>query len=111
MKNIASADTMQPPSIKGILLPSLVHVLSLDIPTMGCTIKPATGAANQNKLRLCGSAPIAERILLVFAFCKEYPICTPKNPKLIFQIFQKLKTGLELFELDEKLFARAIAID
>ena len=71
IKNIASADTIQPPSINGILLPSLVHVLSLDIPTIGCTIKPATGAANQNKLRLCGSAPIAERILLVFAFCKE----------------------------------------
>jgi len=51
MKNMANAETKEPPKIKGILLPMRVQVLSLDIPTMGCTINPARGAANQNKLK------------------------------------------------------------
>jgi hypothetical protein len=111
MKNMAAADTIAPPRIKGTRLPSLVQVLSLLRPTMGCTIRPAIGAASQKRLRSWGSAPMAERILLVLAFCREYPICTPKKPKLIFQICQKLRRGFCAPPFDFAEFgAKAIAI-
>ena len=49
IKNIAIAETIAPPRINGIRRPNFVHVRSLDIPIIGCTIKPAIGAASQNK--------------------------------------------------------------
>ena len=42
--------------------------------------------------RFLGS--IVSKILLTFAFCRANPNCIPKNPKLIFQICQKLNFGL-----------------
>jgi len=52
IRNIESAANREPPKIKGILRPNLVHVLSLDKPIIGCTINPAIGAASQNKLKV-----------------------------------------------------------
>ena len=47
IKNIAKAEIIAPTKIKGILRPNRVQVLSLDRPIIGCTIKPANGAASQ----------------------------------------------------------------
>lgn len=44
---MAKAETMAPKKINGILRPRRVHVLSLERPMIGCTIKPARGAASQ----------------------------------------------------------------
>ena len=71
IKNMAAAETMEPPKINGMRLPNLVQVLSLEAPTMGCTIKPASGAASQNKLKSSILSPMADKMRLVLAFCKE----------------------------------------
>ena len=39
-------------------------------------------------------APSVSKILLTLAFCSAKPIWIPRNPKLIFQISQKLRRGL-----------------
>ncbi len=36
------------------------------------------------------------KIRVMFALWRAYAICTPKNPKLRFQSFQKLWSGLVL---------------
>ena len=47
MKNIAKAEIIDPRRINGIRLPRRVQVLSLESPIIGCTTKPAKGAASQ----------------------------------------------------------------
>ena len=44
-------------------------------------------------IKLIRNAPKVANILLIFALCRAYAICTPKNPKLMFQSAQKLKSG------------------
>ena len=51
IKNMAMAETIAPPKINGIRRPRRVHVRSLDIPMIGCTMSPAIGAASQNNGR------------------------------------------------------------
>lgn len=81
---------IEPRKRYGILRPRRVQVLSLYFPTSGWTISPMSGGRIQKKLRLCGSAPRVAKMRLIFAFCSEYAIWTPKNPKLMFHICQKV---------------------
>ena len=90
---MAQAATMAPPSIKGKRRPSLFQVRSDAAPTIGCTSKPMIGAANQNSDNDDKSAPKSDKIRLTLPFCSAKPICTPKKPKLRFQICQKDNLG------------------
>jgi hypothetical protein len=62
---------------------------------MGCTIMPVNGAASQNHDRCSTSAPKIPRMREAFPFCKAKPNWIPKKPKLMFQICQNDKRGLE----------------
>ena len=74
-------------------LPSLPHVLSLMCPIIGWTTSPVIGAAIHRIGIASIFAPRVSNILLTFAFWSANPNCMPMNPKLIFQICQKLRRG------------------
>ena len=76
--------------------PKRVQVLSDKVPTTGCTSIPINGGSTQKKLSVWGSAPNVANMPEMLALCNEYAICTPKNPKLRFHKFQKLKFGFSI---------------
>ena len=89
----ATVEMTAPARIKGLRRPSLVHESSDSIPMMGWMTIPAIGAASQKRLSWLTSAPRELKMVEVLEFWREYPICTPRNPKLRFQICQKDNLG------------------
>src|SRR5688500_5952621 len=61
---------------------------------IGCTTRPVTGAASQNRASWSGSAPSVEKMRLVLAFCSAKPNWIPKKPKLMFHSCQNDRRGL-----------------
>ena len=60
---------------------------------MGCTMRPVSGAATHRMGMSSALAPRLEKMRLVLAFCSAKPNWMPINPKLMFQICQKLRRG------------------
>ena len=92
-RHITATANAAPMKRYGIRRPKRVQVRSERLPTIGCTSIPISGGRIQKKLSEWGSAPRVLNILDIFADCRAYAICTPKNPKLRFHNFQKLKSG------------------
>ena len=93
MSSMPIAAAMAPARINGRRRPKRPQVRSEAAPTQGCTMRPMMGATNQYSESECKSAPRSDKIRLTLAFCSANPNCTPKNPKLTFQICQNDKLG------------------
>src|ERR671921_2450096 len=62
---------------------------------MGWTSNPVTGAAIHRIGMFSTLAPRVSKMRLTLAFCSAKPIWMPRKPKLMFQISQNDKRGLE----------------
>ena len=71
IRNRARVEMTAPKSMYGRRRPSFVQVPSENMPMIGCTTKPASGAASQKRLRLERSAPKDLSRPEVLLFCSE----------------------------------------
>ena len=68
-RHITATAQAAPTKRYGILRPKRVHVLSLSVPMIGCTMIPISGGSIQKYERLCGSAPSVEKMREMLALC------------------------------------------
>src|SRR5207302_7820565 len=94
MKKSAIDARMDPVRKYGRRRPSGPQVRSLSAPTMGWTIKPVNGAANQSNGTASGLAPSRSYTADMLASCSPQPNWMPRKPKLMLNICQKFSRGL-----------------